>query len=229
MAEHSLWYAENIDIENTIKTDKSVESEFNVRKLKFKKGDYIYQPDENSDTIYFIFSGKIKLGTYRDNDKEIISAILQKGDVFGEISIIEGLKRKDFALAAEESEVSAFSQEDLKKLMSSNASVGLLFMKIMGNRVMELENKLESLVFKDSRTRIIEFLLLSLHKSGQRIGYEWVLRNFITHQDIASITSTSRQTVTTVLNDLRNENIIHFDRKRLLVRDLEKLKSLISH
>ena len=203
MAEQSLWYAENIDLENTLKTNTSAEAEFFARKVKFRKGDYIYLPEENSDTIYFIFSGKIKIGTYRDNDKEVITAMLQKGDVFGEVAIITDQKRKDFAQAA-------------------------IFMKIMSNRVMEMEDRLESLVFKDSKTRIIEFLLLSIHKSGQRVGYEYVLRNFITHQDIANLTSTSRQTVTMVLNDLRNENIIQFDRKRLLVRDLEKLKSLIN-
>jgi CRP-like cAMP-binding protein len=228
MAEQSLWYAENIDLETTLKTNKSVEAEFTARKVKFKKGDYIYLPEENSDTIYFIFSGKIKIGNYKDSDKEVITAMLQKGDVFGEVSIITDDKRKDFAQAAIESEVSVFKQEDFKKLMSENASLGLLFMKIMGNRVMEMEDRLESLVFKDSKTRIIEFLLLSIHKNGQRIGYEWVLRNFITHQDIANLTATSRQTVTMVLNDLRNQNIIQFDRKRLLVRDLEKLKSLIN-
>ncbi len=228
MAEQSLWYAENIDLETTLKTNKSVEAEFTARKVKFKKGDYIYLPEENSDTIYFIFSGKIKIGNYKDSDKEVITAMLQKGDVFGEVSIITDDKRKDFAQAAIDSEVSVFKQEDFKKLMSENASLGLLFMKIMGNRVMEMEDRLESLVFKDSKTRIIEFLLLSIHKNGQRIGYEWVLRNFITHQDIANLTATSRQTVTMVLNDLRNQNIIQFDRKRLLVRDLEKLKSLIN-
>lgn len=228
MAEQSLWYAENIDLETTLKTNKSVEAEFTARKVKFKKGDYIYLPEENSDTIYFIFSGKIKIGNYKVSDKEVITAMLQKGDVFGEVSIITDDRRKDFAQAAIDSEVSVFKQEDFKKLMSDNASLGLLFMKIMGNRVMEMEDRLESLVFKDSKTRIIEFLLLSIHKNGQRIGYEWVLRNFITHQDIANLTATSRQTVTMVLNDLRNQNIIQFDRKRLLVRDLEKLKSLIN-
>lgn len=228
MAEQSLWYAENIDLETTLKTNKSVEAEFTARKVIFKKGDYVYLPEENSDTIYFIFSGKIKIGNYKDSDKEVITAMLQKGDVFGEVSIITDDKRKDFAQAALESEVSVFKQEEFKKLMSENASLGLLFMKIMGNRVMEMEDRLESLVFKDSKTRIIEFLLLSIHKNGQRIGYEWVLRNFITHQDIANLTATSRQTVTMVLNELRNQNIIQFDRKRLLVRDLEKLKSLIN-
>jgi len=100
-------------------------------------------------------------------------------------------------------------------------------MQIMGARVSEMEDRLESLVFKDSKTRILDFLIKSIEKKGQRIGYEWVLRNFITHQDIASLTSTSRQSVTMILNELRHDNIIQFDRKRLLVRDFDRLKSLV--
>ena len=87
-----------------------------------------------------------------------------------------------------------------------------------------MENRLESLVFKDSRSRIVEFLIELVEKRGDRVGYEYVVRKFITHQEIANLTATSRQTVTTVLNDLRTSNIITFDRRRLLVRDLDKLR-----
>jgi len=90
-----------------------------------------------------------------------------------------------------------------------------------------MESRLESLVFKDSRSRIVEFLTNLVAKKGQRVGYEWVIRNFITHQEIANLTATSRQTVTTVLNDLRTKNLLTFNRKRLLVRDLEALKAEI--
>jgi len=96
-------------------------------------------------------------------------------------------------------------------------------MKIMGSRVLEMESRLESLVFKDSRTRIIEFLVNLANNKGQRVGYETLVRKFMTHQEIANLTATSRQTVTTVLNDLRTRNILTFDRRRLLIRDLELL------
>ena len=96
-------------------------------------------------------------------------------------------------------------------------------MKIMGSRVLEMEKRLESLVFKDSRTRIIEFLLEIAEKKGRRVGFETEVRKFITHQEIANLTATSRQTVTTLLNDLRERNILTFDRRRLLIRDMEKL------
>jgi CRP-like cAMP-binding protein len=51
-----------------------------------------------------------------------------------------------------------------------------------------------------------------------------MVKNQLTHQDIANLTGTSRQTVTTVLNDLRDRNIINFDRRKILIRDMDKLK-----
>ena len=98
-------------------------------------------------------------------------------------------------------------------------------MNIMGSRVLEMEQRLESLVFKDSRTRIVEFLESLAKKKGQRIGYEMLVRKFLTLQEIANLTATSRQTVTTVLNELRSKNVLTFNRKRLLIRDMELLRA----
>ena len=81
---------------------------------------------------------------------------------------------------------------------------------------------------RDRRSRILEFLIDLNEKRGQRVGYEWVVRKFITHQEIANLTATSRQTVTTVLNELKAKDILTFDRKRLLIRDLGLLKSEIT-
>ena len=61
-------------------------------------------------------------------------------------------------------------------------------------------------------------------KKGQRVGFEMLVRKFYTHQEIANLTATSRQTVTTVLNELRNKNVLTFNRQRLLIRDMELLR-----
>jgi len=89
-----------------------------------------------------------------------------------------------------------------------------------------MENRLESLVFKDSRSRILEFIVDEVNSHGSRVGYEWVVRNGLTHQEIANLTATSRQTVTTIMNELRNENVMTFNRKRWLIRDLDVLKQI---
>ncbi|MFT5763438.1 MAG: CRP/FNR family cyclic AMP-dependent transcriptional regulator, partial [Saprospiraceae bacterium] len=84
-------------------------------------------------------------------------------------------------------------------------------------------NRLESLIFKDARTRIIEFLKDSAEKRGRRVGYEMLLKHSLTQQDIANLTGTSRQTVTSVLNELRKSDLIYFNRRSILIRDMAKL------
>ena len=127
----------------------------------------------------------------------------------------------------EDTHVCIMSVEDMKGMMREYNALTLFLMKVMGSRMLEMEQRLQSLVFKDSRTRIIEFLHELAEKKGQRVGYEMLVRKFLTHQEIANLTATSRQTVTTVLNELRNENIITFNRKRMLVRDMDKLKHAV--
>jgi CRP-like cAMP-binding protein len=152
---------------------------------------------------------------------------LSNGEVFGELSLIGEGKRRDFAYAMETTSACSITVEEMRGLLKDHNSLSLFLMRILGSRVLEMEQRLESLVFKDSRSRIVEFLIELVEKNGQRVGYEWVVRKFITHQEIANLTATSRQTVTTVLNELRNKELLTFNRKRLLVRDREALEKEI--
>lgn len=221
--ENSIWYLENIDVTG-IFCPKKLGAALEVHDQKtYKKGEYIYLPDQSSDKIYFISRGRVKIGNYSDSGKEITKAILNKGEVFGELSLVGEDTRRDFAFAMEETMVCAITTDEMSTLIKDHTSLSLFMMKIMGSRVLEMEQRLESLVFKDSRTRIIEFLLDLANKKGERVGFERVVRKFITHQEIANLTATSRQTVTTVLNELRTKNLLTFNRKRLLIRDMEKL------
>lgn len=227
MSDKAIWYLENIDVGGIFCPQKlgNTISDHHIKKIK--KDEYVYLPEEDSDKIFFINNGRIKIGSFADNGKEITKAILNDGEVFGELAMIGETKRRDYALAVEDTSLCVISSSEMKGLIRDHSSLSLFFMKMMGSKVIEMENRLESLVFKDSRSRIVEYLSELVRKRGQRVGYEWVVRNFITHQEIANLTATSRQTVTTVLNELRNKEIITFNRKRLLVRDLDKLKEEI--
>jgi len=184
-------------------------------------------PDQSSDKIYFITQGRVKIGTFGASGKEVTKAIISEGEIFGELSIIGENTRRDFAYVMEDTQCCILTVDEMKGLMMDHSKLSLFFMKMMSSRVLEMESRLESLVFKDSRSRIVEFIVDLAEKKGQRVGYEWVVRKFITHQEIANLTATSRQTVTTVLNELRNDNLLTFNRKRLLVRNLEQLKQEI--
>ena len=222
MSDKPIWYLENVDVTGIFCPKKIGMGDKHTEK-RYKKGEYIYLPDESADKIYFLFDGRVKIGSYGESGKEITKAILGKGEVFGELSMVGEDMRRDFAIAMDDTTVCVISAHDMKDLIKDHSGLNLFIMRIMGSKMLEMEQRLESLVFKDSRTRIIEFLQNLAAKRGQRVGYEMLVRKFLTHQEIANMTATSRQTVTTVLNELRNKNILTFNRRRLLIRDMELL------
>lgn len=220
----SLWYLENIDVTGIFCPGKVAHAQDNQGHRTFEKGEYIFMPEEDAQKIYFLTEGKVKIGSYGPTGKEITKAVIGAGEVFGELALLNDSKRRDFAIASEKAAACVISKDELKFMMKDHSGLMLFLMKIIGSRKLEMEQRLESLVFKDSRTRIIEFLYNLGLKKGQRVGYETVVRQFMTHQEIANLTATSRQTVTTVLNELRNREMITFNRRRLLIRDMEALK-----
>lgn len=193
--------------------------------LKIKpKYSFIYSPDEPSDTIFFLAKGTVKIGTHSDDGKEVIKSLIHPTAMFGELGLIGEQKRQDFAQALkEEVHLYTLKVEDFKRLMRHNYQLCDTVMSLFGSRLMKAENKLESLIFKDARTRIIDFIIDSVNKRGRKIGFEMLLKHSLTHQDIANITCTSRQTVTLVLNELKKSDLIYFNRGKILVRDMAKL------
>lgn len=223
-SESSLWYLENVDLQDVFCPNKMAMRESDHPGPSIKKSQYIYLQNDEADKIYFISEGRVKIGMHDANGKEITKAILSAGEVFGELSVIGEHKRRDYAIALEDTMLCAIPTKEMANLVRDRSPINVFFLNLIGSRALAMEKRLESLVFKDSRTRIIEFLLDLATRKGQQVGFETVVRRFMTHQEIANLTATSRQTVTTILNELRADNIITFDRRRLLIRDMEKLR-----
>jgi CRP-like cAMP-binding protein len=227
MSEQSLWFLENIDVMNIFCPQKVDHAQNTMRRTTFKKGEYIYLPNEDADKVYFITEGCVRLGMHGEHGKEITKAILTQGEVFGELALMHEGRRRDFAYAMEDSSACVLTVDEMRKLMRQHSGLNLFLMKLMGSRVLEMESRLESLVFKDSHSRIIELVLEYARKRGLHNGNEIRVLNFIRHKDIANLTATSRQTVTSILNELRGKGLITFDRKTLVIYDAEKLSKEI--
>lgn len=228
MQPQSFWHLENIDVTHLLCPTKLGNDELmaNHTHCNFKKGEVVYVPEDLSNRIFFITEGRVKISVMHEG-KEITKAILGRGEVFGELALLGEQRRHDFATALEDLETCVVTLEELRGLMRDRSELNLFFMNMFGGRQLEMERRLESLVFRDSRSRIVKFLVNIAQTKGQRIGYEWVVRKPVTHQEIANLTATSRQTVTTTLNDLRYKKLLTFNRSRLLIRDLDKLAAEI--
>jgi CRP-like cAMP-binding protein len=221
----ALWYFESVNLYQILCPHKVKAMSGRHQFLNFKRDQFIYFPDEPATYIYMVSSGRVRIGHYLDDGKEVIKSILTTGEIFGELALAGEEKRGDFAQAMDENTVICpLSIEELKSLMYGDKELSFKILKLIGFRLMKLERKLELMVFKDARTRIIEFLKDAAAWKGKQVGSETMIPTKLTHKDIASLTGTSRQTVTTILNELKDQNLINFDRKKILIRDLEKLK-----
>mgnify|MGYP006269012181 CR=1 FL=1 len=221
-ASNAFWYLEDFNVVNLFCPRKVAANHDKLKDKTYKKGEYIYLVNEPSDTIYVVKSGKIKIGSYSEGGKEIIKIILSEGEIFGELALAGENRRNDYAVAIEQdTTICPMDIEDMKNLMLDNKDFSLHIFKLVGLRMRKMERRIESLVAKDARTRIVEYLKDSAEENGRKVGTETLIENTLTHQDIASLTGTSRQTVTTVLNELKENNLIYFDRKRILIRNLD--------
>jgi CRP/FNR family transcriptional regulator, cyclic AMP receptor protein len=223
--ESALWYFESVNLYDVLCPHKVKTMAERHSFHHYKKDQFIYFPDEPATYIYMIAEGRVRIGHYSEDGKEIISAILTTGEIFGELALAGEEKRRDFAQSMDNNTtVCPLSIDDLKELMFDNRELSFKLLKLVGLRLMKLERKMELLVFKDARTRIIEFLKDTASWKGKKVGYETMIQTKLTHKDIAALTGTSRQTVTTILNELKEQNLINFDRRKILIRDLQNLK-----
>jgi hypothetical protein len=93
----NIWYFEDIDLYNILCPHKVPSMKERHTFHKFNKGDFIYFEDEQSDHLYLVAEGRVKIGSYTEEGKEVTKAILATGEIFGELALMGQDKRSDFA------------------------------------------------------------------------------------------------------------------------------------
>lgn len=191
------------------------------RSLKYN---FIFMPDEAAEHVFVLASGRVKVGTFASDGREIIKEIMFPGDLFGDLVLGGETQRSEYAQNLhDEAEYLSIRLADWQAAMQTNQRLVFASIRHLSQRLQRVEERLAKLVIKDARERIIEFITDAATREGRRVGLETLVRHQLTQQDIASLTGTSRQTVTSVFNDLRKSNLIHFNRSTILIRDVAKL------
>jgi len=157
----------------------------------------------------------------------MILALVNMGEVFGEMAFFDEGERNEFATALDDCLVCAINKNEFKEFVDRNPELNLRITKLIGLKLKKYSERIEELVFKDAEHRLVSFLLRLADENGKQIGDEIFVKPFLKHQDIAELTATSRQTVNSILTDLREKKVINFDRKKLIIYNREKLTSLL--
>jgi len=191
---------------------------------KAQKGDIIYFSSSDLPRIFLLKKGNIKIVSVDEEGNETIKEILQKGDLFGELSLEHDKEVNEYAKAlTEEVSICSFLLSDFEDLLVKNPTLALSYTKFVGLKMKRFKNNYSNLVSKDAKTRLISFLKDWAEREGIQEDKKFTINNYLTQTDIAQIICTSRQTTTLLLNELEEKNLIYYNRKEIIIDDISKL------
>lgn len=186
--------------------------------INVKKGDVLSLNRAGEKVVYFIKSGTIKIV---NGENEHTHSVLKMGNIFGELSLFENEEKTGYsekAVVLENGVVCVIEAEQMRMMLEKFKSVKNQLLKLQGLRIRKLQRNLEDLLYKNSETRIREFILNYISEFGKEKEGVLIAKNLLSHKDIAQLTSTSRQTVSNVMSKLRNEGVVDYNAKEITTR-----------
>ncbi len=197
------------------------------RCLRKERGEFVYMPGDRANYVYFLSKGRIKLSVLSDSGKEIAIDIIQAGEMFGEFALIDESLRSNMTRALDDVTILAFNKHDFVSLLRSQSNLALNYIRMVGDRRRRMEKKLSDITSKDVPARVCELLHeLSTYALPAGVGHQSLIP--LMHHDVASLIGASRQTTTSILNDLMRRGFIELGRGWIRIKSLTDLRRHIS-
>ncbi len=191
---------------------------------KCPKDAIILLEDEEGDTLFVILKGKVKVTTFSESGKEVIFSILNEGDFFGDMSLLDGKPRSATVISIEESVLRLIRRSDFNKLIETHPGIALRLLEELTSRLRKADERIESLALLDVTGRVAGILLQLADERGEKSERSILIKSRPTHQELANMVGTTRETVTRVLKQLENKKYLSMDGKDLTIIDPEIFK-----
>lgn len=179
-----------------------------------------YESRGAGETVFFIKEGRVRLYHLSAEGKTYTTAILEAGAFFGELTLQPGSSGYDsYAEAASDCIVGLISHADFEKFLLADCRIAVRITEAMGKRLVEAEQRLADSVLKKFPSRLVSLLLRFARKDGLTTVH-------LTHDELAQLLGMRRETVTRILNDLQNQELIDLQRGRITLLNREKLEAI---
>lgn len=188
------------------------------------KKEIVSFPHNYTKFIHFLTSGHIKIYRLADDGQQAIIDVIGPGEIFGDLPYDEMSDDcVEFAEALDCGLICSIRLDDFLLFLQEHPKVNRRLFKWMVYKFRRIESRLEDLIFKDARRRIYSFIKQYAEDFGKYHKGRIVMSQFLSQKEIAHITATSRQTVASILNDLRRDGILEFTRSSMTICRPEEL------
>ncbi|WP_166241420.1 Crp/Fnr family transcriptional regulator [Paenibacillus turpanensis] len=196
---------------------------------KVPKGTVLFCEGDPGHEMYIIKSGLVKIHRLESN-REIILTLFRQGDYFGEMALITpGQTRSATAETLETTELYVLLRENFNEFLLKTPSIMMKLLETTMERMRRTNEQIEDLSFLDVRSRIIKLIIRLGEEYGKPVADGVLIEMKLTHQHIANMAGTVRESVTKILQELQLEQVIDVQSKMILIRRAEELQKKIMY
>jgi len=188
----------------------------------YNKNQVIFLEEETGNYMYLVLSGKVKVSKAGAGGRETILAIHRTGDFFGEMSLLDGKTAPATVSAMEDSKIISLSGADFHKYLMHNEKVLLQIINVLCGRLRQVWQT-QSISSSSAEAKIRMGIYQLSKRHGIQDAHGTIIDLKITHQELAEMVGTSRETVTRVLARLREEGIIEIEQRRITLLNSKAL------
>ncbi|MBD3240179.1 MAG: cyclic nucleotide-binding domain-containing protein [Chitinivibrionales bacterium] len=190
----------------------------------FKAGQIVVREDDDENQTFFVIaSGTVNIAVLSSEGKQTILTRLKKGEFFGEMAILDGEPRSASVLAAEDCDLLMLYRRSFLDILRKYPTIAVRMLVEMSRRLRRTNRHINTLSLMSVYGRVADLILRLGREQGQRQGNVVVINDRPTHQEMADMVGTSRETVSRVLSQLQKRQHIAMDRKKLVILDESKL------
>ncbi|QYJ05701.1 Crp/Fnr family transcriptional regulator [Nocardioides panacisoli] len=194
----------------------------------YLRGDLIYSPHDPLEALFILKEGRVRIFRVSEDGRALTTAILAPGTIFGEMVVVGQHMHDSFAEALDDVTVCLMGQADVRRFLLADARIAARISETLGRRLGELEQRLSDTVFKSVPERVASTLAaLAAAQAPGRLGRPRQVR--LTHEQLAALAGTSRETTTKVLGELADAGAVTLGRGRISIVDLDRLRGLGGH
>lgn len=187
----------------------------------YERGKTIFFPGDPAEKVYFLMKGAVKLSRVYEAGEEITVALLRENSVFGVLSLVTGQRSDRFyhAVAFTPVELLSAPIDHVEKALNEHPELSMLMLKGLSSRILQTEMMIETLAHRDMGSRLVSFLLILCRDFGIPTNEGIRIDLKLSHQAIAEAIGSTRVTVTRLLGDLRQDNMISIYKKKITVHN----------
>lgn len=222
----SLWYLRKIPLLVDISADATQRILKCMELREIRRRQVVYLPGDPGDAVYFVNGGRLKVSKVTRDGKELTLAYRVPGEIFGELCLVEGGPREEMAEAMENALISVVDRTVFEQILVKEGAMGARLVKVVARRRRDVENKIEQLIFKDVNAKLADLLLRLGDEYGTEDSRGTLVSLKITHQEMANLIGSTRETVSLTLSQFKKRGFIHSEGRKVIIADRDGLKAL---